>query len=306
MNRIAAALTAAVFVLANAVPALAYSPEEQQELQIGQQVYQQLKQKGEIIRSSPYYTTLNSIAARIKPVADKKYFVPFHFILVHEKQPNAFAVPGGNVYVTDSMMTFVQNKEELAGVLCHEVSHNIHHDVMDVYRKNQQLGLYATIADLLLGGGRSQLANNIINIAANLKSLTFSRQVEHNADYTGAYICAQSDVTPYGMVWLMQRFEAQPTANPPEFLSDHPSDSNRIQALHNEFAANPATFGKFNSNIAYATPVTSSGWRDQYRVGYRAQSSHSNVATRSGSGIKHIAPVRSSSKVSCPPNWKFC
>jgi Zn-dependent protease with chaperone function len=48
---------------------------------------------------------------------------------VHETQPNAFSEPGGNAYVTDSMMTFVKNKEELAGVLCHEVSHDIHHDV---------------------------------------------------------------------------------------------------------------------------------------------------------------------------------
>lgn len=136
MNRLAAILTAAVLALACSAPAFAYTQEQQTELQIGQQEYQQLQKKGEIIRSSPYYATLDSIAARIAPVADKKYFVPFHFILVHESQPNAFAVPGGNVYVTDSMMHFVQNKEELAGVLCHEVSHDIHHDVYNLYVKD--------------------------------------------------------------------------------------------------------------------------------------------------------------------------
>jgi predicted Zn-dependent protease len=307
MNRIAAALTALALAFGCLAPALAYSDEENQELQIGQQVYQQLEKKGEIIRSSPYYTTLNSIAARVTPVADRKYFVPFHFILVHESQPNAFAVPGGNVYVTDSMMHFVQNKEELAGVLCHEVSHDIHHDVMNVYAKNQRLGLYATIADLLLGGGRSQLANTVINIAANVQSLHFSRDVEHNADYTGAYICAQSGVNPNGMVWLMQHFEQQPTASPPEFLSDHPSDSHRVQSLHDEFAADPGTFAKFNPDIASATPVTSSGWRDQYRIGYVPRRQSQNIANaQSRSGIKHLTPVGSSSKVSCPPNWKYC
>src|SRR5690348_4905953 len=121
MNRWFAAALAAVLALGCISPALALTDEENQEVQIGQQVYQQLAQKGEIIQSSPYYTTLNSIARRIAPVADKKYFAPFHFFLVHESQPNAFSVPGGNVYVTDSMMTFVKNKEELAGVLCHEV-----------------------------------------------------------------------------------------------------------------------------------------------------------------------------------------
>ena len=275
MNRWFAAVLAAVLALGCITPALALTDEESQEVQIGQQVYQQLAQKGEIIHSSPYYTTLNSIARKIAPVADQKYFAPFHFLLVHESQPNAFSVPGGNVYVTDSMMTFVKNKEELAGVLCHEVSHDIHHDVMDVYAKNQRLGLYATIADLLLGGGRNQIANNVINIAASLQSLTFSRQVEHNADATGAYLCAESGVTPWGMVWLMQQFEANPSGSPPEFLSDHPSDSHRVQSLENEFASAPSVFSKFNSNEACSTPVNTGGWNSQVKGGCsRRQPAH--------------------------------
>lgn len=309
MNRFAAALSTAVLALACIAPALAYTPEQQQELQIGQQVYQQLQQKGEIIRSSPYYRTLNSIAAAITPVADKKYFVPFHFILVHESQPNAFAVPGGNVYVTDSMMHFAQNKEELAGVLCHEVSHDIHHDVYNEYVKNQRLSLYATGLSLLLGGGRSQIANTLINLAANIQSLKFSRQVEHNADYSGAFLCAQSGIDPWGMVWLMKHFEAQPTSNPPEFLSDHPSDSHRIESLEQEFAANPGTFSKFTSNIANATPITSAGWHDQYKIGYRREVPRNSVAAssdRSRGGIRRIAPVSGNAKPSCPPNWKYC
>ena len=304
-----AILTAALLALACASPALAYTSEEQQELQIGQQVYQQLQQKGEIISNSPYYTALNSIAARITPVADRKYFTPFHFILVHERQPNAFAVPGGNVYVTDSMMTFAKTKEELAGVLCHEVSHDIHHDVYDMYVKDQRLSLYATGLSLLLGGGRNQLANTIINLAANIQALHFSRDVEHNADATGAYVCAQSGITPYGMVWLMKQFEANPSGNPPEFLSDHPSDSHRISSLENEFASDPSTFGKFNTNIACSTPVNTGGWNNQYQGGCGRRQS-GQTAYRSGSasksGIRRITPVKTAAKPSCPPNWKYC
>jgi predicted Zn-dependent protease len=309
MNRLLAAATAAILAISCAAPALAYTDEEQQELQIGQQVYQQLSQKGEIIRSSPYYTTLNSIAARITPVANRKYFAPFHFILVHESQPNAFAVPGGNVYVTDSMMTFAKNKEELAGVLCHEVSHNIHHDVYNLYVKDQRLSLYATLGSLLFGGGRSQLANTIIGAAAGIESLHFSRDVEHNADYTGAYVCAQSGISPYGMLWLMQAFAANPSASPPEFLSNHPSDSHRIQSLQSEFAADPSTFGKFNPNIACSTPIVSSSWNDQYKGGCgRRQSEQTGYQSRthSSSSVRHIAPVTAKTKPKCPPNWKFC
>ncbi len=94
--------------------------------------------------------------------------------------------------------------------------------------------------------------------------MTFSRGVEHNADYTGAYLCAQSGITPYGMVWLMQQFEANPSGGTPEFLSDHPSDSHRVESLKSEFASDPATFANFNRNIACSTPLSTSGWRNQH------------------------------------------
>ncbi len=297
MKRILAGVIAATLVLSSALPALAYTQEQQQELQIGQQVYQQLAQKGEIIRSSPYYTTLNSIASRIKRVADPQYFVPFHFILVHESQPNAFAVPGGNVYVTDSMMTFVQNKEELAGVLCHETSHDINHDVINNMRKDQNLAIGATILSVLLGG-HSQLANTAINLGANLEALTFSRAVEHNADHKGAITCAQAGINPWGMVWLFDHFIANPTGGkPPEALSDHPRDDHRVSDLESEFRANPSLFAKFNPDQCSATPIGYSGFRYQYGHGC-------GPARRQRSPVHHATYHRSTSK--CPRGWKFC
>src|SRR5579864_3817992 len=110
MRRFRGAAAAIALAFAFTGPAAAYTQDQQTEMQIGQQVYQQLQQKGEIVSSSPYYATLDEIANKIKAVANPQYFVPFHFILVNESQPNAFAVPGGNVYVTTSMMKFVKNK----------------------------------------------------------------------------------------------------------------------------------------------------------------------------------------------------
>ena len=265
MNRLFAAVTAAVLVFSCAAPAFAYTQEEQTELQIGQQEYQQLAQKGEIVQSSPYYTILNPIATRIKRIADPQYFVPFHFIIVNESDPNAFAVPGGNVYVTTAMMRFVKNKEELAGVLCHETSHDIHHDVYNLYEKNQQLSLVATGLALIFGRGNSQIANSLIDIAANLESLHFSRNVEENADHKGAITCAQAGLDPYGMVWLMQAFESANLSNPPEFISDHPSNVHRVQALQNEFSSDPALFGNFNPSQSCATPLSYAGFYNQYK-----------------------------------------
>ena len=286
--RVFSILLAAALVCGFSLPAAAYTAAEQQELQIGEQVYRQLDRQGKILRESPYYDILTPIGRRIAGAADKKYFVPFRFVLVHDKQPNAFSVPGGGVYVTDSMMTMVQNKEELAGVLCHEVSHTIHHDVYDLYVKSQRVSLWALLGQLLLGQS-SRTVSFAIDFLANQQMLRFTRDVETNADASGAYICAQSGITPWGMVWMMNRFLESSKSNPPEFLSDHPTDSHRIADLKKLFADNPQTFAGFNSDLAYATPL-------------QAESEPQPQPQPAKTSI----PVRPRTKPTCPPGWKFC
>src|SRR5215470_2771067 len=74
------------------------------EVQMGQEVFNELKAKGEVIESSPLYDQLRPIADAITRVAQPQYNHPFKFYLVHEAQPNAFATPGGNIYVVDSLL----------------------------------------------------------------------------------------------------------------------------------------------------------------------------------------------------------
>jgi predicted Zn-dependent protease len=249
-----AAACLALSVFAGALPASAYTQEQQWELQVGQQEWQQLSQQGKIVpQSDPMYRVLDPIAHRIAAVADKQYFMPFQFYLVRDSSPNAFSVPGGHVYVTTSMMAFAQNQQELAGVLCHEVSHDLHHDVYNLTRKNQNLSLLAGLAGMLVGN--SNIGQLLVGTGAQLESLSFSRPVESAADHTGAYICAQAGENPWGMVWLFQRFETQQPPQGLEALSDHPSDNHRVADLENEFRSDPATFGRFNPNVSSATPL---------------------------------------------------
>lgn len=241
-------------VFAAVIPLRAFAADDQ-EAKIGADYYQQLKKKGEIISSSPYYAVLNPVVVRIKRIADPQYQYPFHFILVHEKDPNAFAVPGGNVYVTDSLMTFVENTEELAGVLCHETSHDIHHDVVNNNAKNQRLGLAATALGYLLGGVGGTFTQAAISYAADFQSLHFSRSVETAADLKGSDTCAEAGFNPWGMVWLFRHFAKDDSHGGMEMLADHPTDSHRISDLEAHFAANPERFGRYHDNIALATPL---------------------------------------------------
>jgi predicted Zn-dependent protease len=216
------------------------------EQQIGQQVFDELKGKGEIVASSPLYDVLTPIATAVTRTAQPRYNHPFKFYLVHEQQANAFATPGGNVYVTDSLLYFVKNREQLAGTLCHEVSHTIHHDSMALIEKERQVERRELGAAILLGPSRAHLL--AIALIGKLRSLGYSREAESAADLTGSDICAASGSNPWGLVWLFQDFDAADSAQVPQLLSDHPDNAHRVDALKNHFRQNPSVFGSFSSD----------------------------------------------------------
>src|SRR5215475_9463685 len=147
----------AIVLLCLAAAATAAGQNQDDELQMGQETFNQLKAKGEIIESSPLYDQLRPIADSITRVAQPRYNHPFKFYLVHETHPNAFATPGGNVYVVDSLLYFVKNKEQLAGTLCHEVSHTIHHDTVKLIEKEEELKRREAGAAVLLGPSRAHI-----------------------------------------------------------------------------------------------------------------------------------------------------
>jgi Zn-dependent protease with chaperone function len=262
---IAVCVTQAV-VFACAVPALAAgnSQENQWETQIGQQQYMQLVQQGKIVLSSPYYNQLNPVAERISAIADQQYYTPFHFILVNSKSPNAFSVPGGNVYVTTAMMGFAKNDDELAGVLCHEVSHDIHHDVYNNQHKTQSLQMLSGVLGGLLYG--NPLAQMAVGLGAGAQEMGFSRADESNADKAGAYTCAQAGYNPYGMISLFQRMQPLQKNQRMEAFSDHPRDDHRVSDLENLFKTDSATFGRFTPGVF--TPLASIGTQPGNPIGY--------------------------------------
>jgi hypothetical protein len=208
------------------------SREESWETQVGQQRYMEYMQRGEIVPpQSPLYRTLDPIGGAIAAVANRQYFAPFHFVLLNEQTPNAFSMPGGNVYVTTALLSFLKNRDELAGVICHEVNHDIHHDMYAVFQATQ--------------GGRSPQDPNVI---------TYERAAETNADRAGAYTCAKAGFNPWGIVWNFRRYrQAMGVSN--NGGADHPSDEQREAVLVALFQSHKATFGKFNDDVASATPL---------------------------------------------------
>lgn len=228
-------------------------PVTDQETQLGSAVFQELKDGGQIIASSPLYDFLNPITTPIVRVAQTRYEHPFKFVLVHDAKPNAFSAPGGNVYVTDSFLYFVSNAEELAGTLCHELAHTIHHDAMDRIRENQKIGKVQIGAMILFGPSLAQAI--AMDFLADLRSKAYSREIESRADITGADTCVAAGYNPYGLMWLFQDFKDSGQKQIPEILSDHPSHEARIRALEVHFREHPGAFSRFSSDRKQATPL---------------------------------------------------
>jgi predicted Zn-dependent protease len=129
----------------------------------------------------------------------------------------------------------VKNTEELAGTLCHEVSHTIHRDGVALMEKNERIKRHEVEAAILLGPTRAHLI--AILLVGKLHSLGYSREAESAADVTGADICAAAGYNPWGLV-------------------DHPANGTRVQTLEKHFKENASTFSKFSADPKSATPFS--------------------------------------------------
>lgn len=225
---------------------------QDQELTVGQATFDELKARGEIIESSPLYDSLLPVIEPIMRAAQPQYNHPFKVYLVHEAQPNAFATPGGYIYVVDALLYFAKSKEELGGTLCHEIAHTLHHDSMTLLEKEKRLRWREVGGVILLGPTRAHIL--AIALLGKLHSLLYSREAESRADLTGADVCAAAGSNPWGLVWLFKEFKDARTAELPQLLSDHPNDQNRINALQQHFSRDATVFGHFNPDPQSAMP----------------------------------------------------
>jgi beta-barrel assembly-enhancing protease len=259
LNLLAGALQLAIVTAITAAPPAArcgtgadsQAENKASEQELGEAIYGNLKAQRVIIASSPLYDVLTPISTAIVRVAQPRYYLPMKVWLVHSAQPNAFATPGGNIFVTDELLYFVKNREELAGTLCHEVSHLIHEDSLALAEKQQRLLRRELGATILLGPSAANIL--AITLIGKLQSLRYSRDVESRADLTGADVCASAGYNPWGLVWLFGAFENVKEGERPEFLSDHPDNQSRIDSLQQHFASDPARFSRFDSEERSAT-----------------------------------------------------
>jgi predicted Zn-dependent protease len=158
--------------------------------------------------------------------------LPWHFGIIESPSVNAFATPGGNVFVTRGLVERFNSEPELSGVLAHEISHVVlRHQLHDI-QKNAKKGLVLDLATLKAGGLTGDAARAVARVGLEGYVRGLSREDELEADRLGVVLAARSGYDPYGLVIVLQTLEAAPQdSSTALFLKTHPSPSDRIAVL---------------------------------------------------------------------------
>jgi len=147
--------------------------------------------------------------------------------IIHDDEVlNAFAVPGGHLYVYTGIIKFFENEAEFAGVMGHEMAHADRRHSTDQLTKAYGVQLLFAI---LLGNSQNQIAVIAANMAAGLSSLAFSRDNEYEADEYAVKYLNETSYDPRGPAYFFEKLMGSP--EPPQFLSTHPNHENRVNAM---------------------------------------------------------------------------
>lgn len=215
---------------------------EQQEMELGAQVHQQLlQQQGfKLVQNAAINNYVNTLGQKLA-AQSKRPNIPWNFYVVDDPSINAFATLGGRVYIHTGLLNATQSEAQLASVMGHEIGHIVGRHGLENVKKARKYGTIATIgviAGAVLGGqGGADIANLAGNLVLGGKLMKHSRDAEREADYLGVYDMNQAGYNTGGMVEMFeilnQVAKSQPNALG-NIMASHPPASERAANTERE------------------------------------------------------------------------
>ncbi len=213
----------------------------EQDVQLGREVAQEVRKKYPVYRNAFVQDYVRRVGDRLAstPAARESGFA-FTFTVMDGKQVNAFALPGGPMFVLTGLLKNVDNEAQLAAAMAHEMSHVIlRHGTHEVSKANM-VRLPAVLAAEVLGN--RSILTTLTNMGANSFILKFSRDAESEADALGSHLMAEAGYDPMEMARLFNKLRyvgEQGDSRLAQFLSDHPNPGNRERAIEAEVETMP-------------------------------------------------------------------
>jgi predicted Zn-dependent protease len=206
---------------------------QQQEVQMGQEYAQQINAQLPIVQDPELNRYINVLGDSIAGLTSRRD-LDWHFFIVDSKEVNAFAVPGGFVYVNRGLIERSDKMDEVAGVLGHEIGHVLRRHTVKQMEKEQGANIGITLACVLTGVCNNQAAGTLINVAGGAVFARFSRADEAEADQEGFNNVVHAGISPEGMVTMFQKLleerKTRPAGVEAWFLT-HPLEEDRISAI---------------------------------------------------------------------------
>jgi predicted Zn-dependent protease len=214
-----------------------FSP--QQDVEVGQQVSPDAERQLPMLNNSRVDGYVNTLGRRLSTKAPGEKF-PYRFKVVNDRAINAFALPGGPIYINRGVIEAADTESQLASVMAHETAHVALRQGTNQASKASAAQVPLAILGGLIGSDSSKavLAQLGGSFAVNSVLLKYSRTAESQADILGTQILFDSEYDPRAMAQFFEKLEAQQKGRGPvEFFSNHPSPDNRIERVNQEMNA---------------------------------------------------------------------
>ena len=268
--------------------------QEQLGFQAAAQVY---KQMPVLPDTSPETQYVRQLGQRLVATIPPEYSWPFQFHVIAQKEVNAFALPGGPMFVNIGTITAASNEAELAGVMAHEMAHvYMQHSAKQAGKAQFTAGLAGLAGAILgatMGGGLvGQLAQAGIQFGAQGLILKYSRTDEAQADAVGAIILYKAGYNPQALADFFKTMESQGGSVPPQILSDHPNPGNREAAIQKEIQSWPPK--------KYLTSDVAFNEARQHAVGVKAYTGE-EIAQGAKSGQWEALNLKNGAVFKAPP-----
>ena len=229
----------------------------EEEKTLGKKVLEDIVKHEDLVRDLSLQAFINRVGRSLLNQIGPTPF-DYDFYVIKGRDPNAFAIPGGHIFITTGLIGLAENEPEVAGVLSHEISHVKGRHVDQMIERSKRINI-ATLAAMIAGaiagrgGAGSQAAVTMAMAGAEAMMLKYTRENEVDADQNGLYLMTKAGYDPNALITFLKKMERYSLGSPkiPQYLLTHPALESRISLLENLLTLEPKPAHPFQGSGNY-------------------------------------------------------